>query len=45
MVDLTISEEMIGIMALMKGKTLKSIEGNYWFKCKDFLEIVRFNLG
>ena len=45
MVDLTISEDMIEIMASMKGKTLKSIEGNYWFKCKDFLQIVRLNLG
>ncbi len=45
MVDLTISEEMIEIMASMKGKTLKSIEGNYWFMCKDFLQLVRFNLG
>ena len=45
MVDLTISEDMIEIMASMKGKALKSIEGNYWFKCKDFLEIVRLNLG
>ncbi len=45
MVDLTIKEEMIGIMASMKGKTLKSIEGKYSFKWKEFLEIVRFNLG
>ena len=45
MVDLTISEEMIEIMASMKGKTLKSIEGDYRFKWKKFLEVVRFNLG
>ena len=45
MVDLTINDEMIEILSSMKGKTLKSIEGNYWFKCKDFLEIVRLNLG
>jgi hypothetical protein len=45
MVNLTISEEMIEIMASMKGKTLKSIEGNYLFESKEFSEIVRFNLG
>ena len=45
MVDLTISEEMIELMASMKGKTLKSIEGDYWFEGKEFSEIVRFNLG
>ena len=45
MVDLTISEDMIEIMASMKGKTLKSIEGDYRFKWKRFLEVVRFNLG
>ena len=45
MIDLTIREEMIEIMASMKGKTLKSIEGSFWFKSKEFSEIVRFNLG
>ena len=45
MVDLTISEEMKGIMASMKGKKMKSFEGMYSFKLKNFLEIVRFNLG
>ena len=45
MVDLTINEEMKEILSSMKGKTLKSIEGNYWFLCKEFSEIVRLNLG
>lgn len=45
MIDLTIREEMIEIMASMKGKTLKSIEGYYSFMCKDFLQLVRLNLG
>lgn len=45
MVDLTIHEEMREIMASMKGKTLKSIEGYYRFKWKEFLQPVRLNLG
>ena len=45
MVDLTISEEMIEILASMKGKTLKSIEGDYSFKWKEFFQPVRLNLG
>ncbi len=45
MVDLTISEEMIEILASMKGKTLKSIEGDYAFKWKEFFQPVRLNLG
>lgn len=45
MVDLTIHEGMREIIASMKGKTLKSIEGYYSFMCKDFLQLVRLNLG
>jgi hypothetical protein len=45
MVDLTIDDEMKEILSSMKGKTLKSIEGNYRFLCDVFLEIVRLNLG
>ena len=45
MVDLTIKDEMIEILSSMKGKTLKSIEGYYRFKWKEFLQIVRLNLG
>ena len=45
MVDLTIKDEMKEILSSMRGKTLKSIEGNYWFLCKEFSEIVRLNLG
>ena len=45
MVDLTVNDEMKDILSSMKGKTLKSIEGNYWFPCKEFTCIVRLNLG
>ena len=45
MVDLTIDDEMKDILSSLKDKTLKSIEGNYWFLCKEFSEIVRLNLG
>lgn len=45
MVDLTINYEMKDILSSIKGKTLKSIEGNYRFLCDVFLEIVRLNLG
>jgi hypothetical protein len=45
MVDLTIKKEMIEIISSMKGKTLKSIEGDYLPKYKVFMEFVRFNMG
>ena len=45
MIDLTIKQDMLDILASMKGKTLKSIEGNYDFKSKTFTELIRFNLG
>lgn len=44
-VDLTIKQEMLEILASMKGKTLKSIEGEYLYQWHRFSEIVRFNLG
>ena len=44
-VDLTIKQEMLEILASMKGKTLKSIEGNYDFNNRTFVELIRFNLG
>lgn len=45
MTDLTIQGKMIDILASMKGKTLKSIEGVFDFESQTFLEIIRFNLG
>lgn len=45
MIDLTIKKKMLEILASMKGKTLKSIEGEYLYKWHRFSEIVRFNLG
>ena len=45
MVDLTIKKEMIDVISSMKGKTLKSIEGDYRPKYKAFTEFVRFNMG
>lgn len=45
MIDLTINDEMLKVLASMKGKTLKSIEGQYYRKWEHFSEIVRFNLG
>lgn len=44
-VDLTIKKEMLEELASMKGKTLKSLEGEYFQKWNRFSEIVRFNLG
>ena len=44
-VDLTIKREMLEILASMKGKTLKSIEGNYDFNNRTFVELICFNLG
>ena len=45
MVDLTINCEMKDVLSSMKGKTLKSIEGDYRFDMKEFTEFVRLNLG
>ena len=45
MVDLTINDEMKDILSSMKGKTLKSFEGDYWFGRDEFTCIVRLNLG
>lgn len=45
MVDLTIKKDMVDILSSMKGKTLKSIEGEFQPKYKHFRELVRFNLG
>jgi len=45
MVDLRIEQNMLEILASMKGKTLKSIEGWYLPKYKGFIEFVRFNMG
>lgn len=45
MVNLTMNEDMLEILASMKGKTLKSIEGEYRLPYKNFREFVRFNLG
>ena len=45
MIDLTIKQEMLEILASMKGKTLKAIEGKYLYQWHRFSEIVRFNLG
>ena len=40
-----ITKEMLDILSSMKGKTLKSIEGEYLSGYKKFCEFVRFNLG
>ena len=45
MIDLTIDKGMLELLASMKGKTLKSIEGEYFQKWQRFSELVRFNLG
>ena len=45
MVDLTIKDEMKEILSSMRGKTLKSIEGDYRYDRKEFTEFVRLNLG
>lgn len=45
MVDLRIEHKMLEILASMKGKTLKSIEGWYLPKYKGFIEFVRLNMG
>jgi len=45
MVDLTIKKDMLAIMASMKGKTLKSIEGWYNPNTCSFFEVVYINLG
>jgi hypothetical protein len=44
-IDLTIDKNGLDILASMKGKTLKSLEGEYFNKWHRFSEIVRFNLG
>jgi len=44
-IDLTIDKNGLDILASMKGKTLKSLEGEYFQKWHRFSEIVRFNLG
>lgn len=45
MINLTIEKNSLDVLASMKGKTLKSIEGEYFQKWNRFSEIVRFNLG
>lgn len=45
MVDLRIEQSMLEILASMKGKILKSIEGWYMPNFKVFMEFVRFNMG
>ena len=45
MVDLTIKKDMLAILASMKGKTLKSIEGWYNPRFCYFFEVVYINLG
>ena len=45
MIDLTIKHEMLKILASMKGKTLKSIEGWYNPVTCSFFEVVYINLG
>ena len=42
MIDLTIDKKGLDILASMKGKTLKSLEGEYFHKFHRFSEIVRF---
>ena len=45
MIDLTIEKNNLAILASMKGKTLKSFEGEFFPKWNRFSELVRFNLG
>lgn len=45
MVDLRIEQSMLEILASMKGKTLKSIEGWYNPNTCSFFEVVYINLG